>query len=280
MKPRRTPLSVLLGLLSWAVLLFFLAVAVLPLLWLLFASFKTTLEIESGSFGLPKVWRFANYAEALTVSRLPRMFFNSALVAVSAVVLNLAVTSMAGFVLSREKFRGRETVHTALTAGVLVPIIAFLVPYFILVTRLRLYDNLAALVLVYAAVNIPVSVFLVTSFMKAIPKELEEAAVIDGCGFFQRYWKMILPLSQSGLVTAGTFCFIYAWNEFVLAMLFTSSEATRTIQLGIRFFQTQFLTDYGPMFAAIVISMVPTVLVYVFLHDRIIAGMTAGSVKG
>ncbi len=268
------------SILKWAVLVFFLLVALLPLCWLVLNSLKTNLELQTSPFAFPARPAFENYANAMAMANLPRLFLNSIIVAVGTVFLNLLVSSMAGFVLAREEWRGRDAVRTALEAGVLVPIIAFMVPYFTLVTKLGLYDKLYTLILVYAAINIPVSIFLITSFMRAIPKELEEAAIIDGCGFFQRYARVILPLSRSGLVTAGTFCFIYAWNEFVMAMLLTSSLSSRTIQLGIRFFTSQFITDYAGMFAAIVISMAPSVIGYVFLHNKIIAGLTAGAVKG
>jgi raffinose/stachyose/melibiose transport system permease protein len=155
-----------------------------------------------------------------------------------------------------------------------------MVPYFSLVTRLGLYNTRAALIMVYASVNIPVSIFLITSFMRSIPRELEEAAIIDGCSFVQRFTRIIFPLSQSGLVTAGTFCFIYAWNDFIMAILLTSSLETRTIQLGIRFFTSQFITDYTSMFAAVILTIIPSVGAYVMLHNRIISGLTAGAVKG
>jgi len=125
-----------------------------------------------------------------------------------------------------------------------------------------------------------VSVFLVTSFMKSIPKELEEAAIIDGCTFSERFTKIIFPMAQSGLVTAGTFCFIYSWNDFIMAMLLTSSIETRTVQLGIKFFTSQFITDYTTMFAAIILTIIPSVGAYMFLHNKIISGLTAGAVKG
>ncbi|HSV57083.1 MAG TPA: carbohydrate ABC transporter permease, partial [Magnetospirillaceae bacterium] len=277
---RFRPAAALAVVLKWAVLLFFLAVAVLPLLWLVLNSFKTNLEIHQSPFSLPESPNLENYANAMATADLPRLFVNSVSVAVGTVFLNLFASSLAGFVLARVAWRGREAVRTVLEAGVLVPILAFMVPYFTLVTRLGLYDRLLTLVLVYSAVNIPVSIFLVTSFMRSIPKELEEAAIVDGCGFIQRFTMVILPLSRSGLVTAGTFCFIYAWNEFILAMLLTSSVSARTIQLGIRFFTSQFITDYAGMFAAIVLSILPSVLAYVFLHNKIIAGLTAGAVKG
>lgn len=265
---------------KWVFLLFMLAVALLPLLWLLVNSVRTNLELQVSPFGLPARPAFENYRNAVAMTNLPMLFANSIVVAVASVLVNIAVASMAGFVLSRESFKGRLAIHTLLTAGILVPIISFMVPYFTLVTKTGLYDKLAALVLVDASINIPVSIFLVTSFMASIPKELEEAAIIDGCGFAQRFVKIIFPLSRSGLVTAGTFCFIYAWNEFIMAMLLTSSVSSRTIQLGIRFFTSQFITDYTGMFAAITLSIIPSVAAYVFLHDKIIAGLTAGAVKG
>jgi len=265
---------------KWFTLLFFLAIAILPFIWLVVNSFRTNLELETAPFGFPTKLSFENYRNAAVTADLARLLLNSVIVAAGSVVLNLVISSMAGFILSREKFRGRDAIFTIVTAGVLIPIISFMVPYFWMVTKLGLYDRLISLVFTYAAINIPVSVSLITTFMRAIPKELEEAATIDGCGFNQRFIKIIFPLSRSGLATAGTFCFIYAWNEFVMAMLFTSSVKSRTIQLGIRFFTSQFITDNTGMFAAIVLSIIPSVLVYAVLHDKIISGLTAGAVKG
>ncbi len=265
---------------KWVVLGFFLLMTLFPLAWLILSSLKTNIELQASPFSLPSSLQWVNYLNALRMADLASLLMHSIVVAVGAVILNLVVTSLAGFVLSREIFPGRDAIHTLLTAGVLVPIISFMVPYFTVITKLGLYDKKIALVLVYAAINIPVSIFLVTSFMASIPKELEEAAVIDGCTFVQRYSKVILPLARTGMVTAGTFCFIYSWNEFIMALLLTSSSAARTLQLGIRFFTSQFVTDYTSMYAAIVISILPSVILYTSLHNRIISGLTAGSVKG
>lgn len=187
---------------------------------------------------------------------------------------------MAGFVFSREVFRFRQSILNLIIAGVLVPIIALMAPYFRLTGALGIYDTLLALILTYTAINIPISTFLMYGFMQTLPKELEEAATIDGVGFAGRYWKIILPLSKSGIVTAGTFVFLFSWNEFIYALLLTSRPAARTLQLGIRFFVSQFFTDYTSMFAAIVLTMIPTVLLYVLMHEQIIKGLTSGSVKG
>lgn len=265
---------------KWALLIVYLMIAVFPILWLTVSAFKTNFEIETAPFALPATWQFQNFVNAISISGLHQFFFNSIVVASMATAFNLFVTSLASFVIAREDFPLRKTIFTAITAGVLIPIVALMVPYYTIIVNLGLYDRLLALIVTYAAINIPISTFLISSFMTSIPKELEDSAEIDGCNFFQRYSKIIMPLARPGLVTAGTFSFIYCWNEFIYALLLTSSRSARTVQLAIRFFTSQFRTDYAGLFAAIVLTMIPTIVVYVFLHDKIIAGLTAGAVKG
>ena len=274
-------MKVILNVIKWIILVFFIFVALYPLIWLLLASFKSSnLELQQNSFGLPEKWMFINYYNAMIKAKLPSLFFHSIIVATFAVVLNLIVASMTSFVISRENFKGKNIIFTIVVAGILIPIISFMVPYFSIIQKLGLYDSLFALILVYCTINIPISVFLLTSFMESIPVELEEAATIDGANFVQRFTKVILPLAQTGLATAGTFCFIYSWNEFIMALLLTSSESSRTLQLGIRFFTSQFVTDYTAMYAAIVITIIPSIVVYFIFQNRIISGLTAGAVKG
>ncbi len=265
---------------KWLILGFFFLFTFMPLVWLLISSFKTNLELQIAPFSLPEVWQISNYINALKISGLPRLFLNSFVVSTASTALTILVTSMAGFVFSREVFRFRQSILNLIIAGVLVPIIALMAPYFRLTAALGIYDTLLALILTYTAINIPISTFLMYGFMQTLPKELEEAATIDGVGFAGRYWKIILPLSKSGIVTAGTFVFLFSWNEFIYALLLTSRPAARTLQLGIRFFVSQFFTDNTSMFAAIVLTMLPTVLLYVFMHEQIIKGLTSGSVKG
>ena len=265
---------------KWTVLASFLAFTLLPLLWLLVSSFKTNIELQVRPFALPETLQFANYVNAIRISGLGQLFVNSVIASVLSTALSMLVTSMAAFALAREVFRLRQTILNVLVAGVLVPIIAFMAPYLRLTYALNIYDTRLALIVTYAAINIPVATFLMYGFMKTIPNELEEAAVIDGAGFFQRFWRVVFPLSITGLVTAGTFVFLFSWNEFIYALLLTSRPAVRTLQLGIRFFTSQFFTDYTSMFAAIVLTMIPSVAVYVFLHERIIKGLTSGALKG
>lgn len=277
---RRTPMQHAARSMKWIALIVYALIAIFPLLWLTMSAFKTNFEIETSPFTFPAVWQFQNFVSALSVSGLARYFLNSIIVAICATLFNLFVTSLASFVVARERFPLRKVFFTFSTAGVLIPIIAFMVPYYTVVTRLGLYDSLLGLIVTYAAINIPISMFIVSSFMTSIPKELEDSAEIDGCSFWQRYSKIVAPLAKPGIVTAGTFSFIYCWNEFIYALLLTSSRSARTVQLAIRFFTSQFRTDYAGLYAAIVLTMIPTVLVYIFMHDKIISGMTAGAVKG
>jgi raffinose/stachyose/melibiose transport system permease protein len=265
---------------KWVVLLFFFFFTFLPLVWLLISSFKTNLELQQLPFSLPAVWQFQNYLNAIQISNLPLLFLNSVIVSSFSTALAMVITSMAAFVFSREKFRGQQGLLNMIIAGVLVPIIALMAPYFRLTNTLGLYDSLWALILTYTAINIPISTFLMYGFMKTIPAELEEAAVIDGASFYQRFTQVVFPLSRIGLVTAGTFVFLFSWNEFIYALLLTSSVGSRTLQLGIRFFTSQFFTDYTSMFAAIVLAIIPSIAVYVFMHERIIKGLTSGALKG
>jgi raffinose/stachyose/melibiose transport system permease protein len=265
---------------KWIILIFFFAFTFLPLLWLLISSFKTNLELQLKPFNLPEIWLFTNYTNAIKISGLPRLFLNSIIVSMISTGLTMIVTSMAGFVFSRERFPFRQGLLNLILAGVLVPIIALMAPYFRLTNALGIYDSLWALIFTYTAINLPISTFLLYGFMRTLPRELEEAAIMDGTGFVGRYWRIILPLTKPGMVTAGTFVFLFSWNEFIYAMLLTSRPAVRTLQLGIRFFTSQFFTDYTSMFAAIVLTMLPTIFIYIILHEQIIKGMTSGALKG
>ena len=262
----------------WFLIIFFAVYTLFPLLWLVISSFKTNYELLTDPFSLPAVWQIGNYINALTVAGLGRMLINSVLVGLGATALNVIIASMSAYCISRFRFKGREKFYGLFTAGILIPLNALMVPYFVIINKLGLYDTYGGMILLYTAIGIPMSTFLIRGLMDSIPMELEEAAYIDGCGFFARFWHIILPLSRTGIVTAATFEFLTCWNEFVFANLIVSSEKLRTIQVGIRYFTNQFSTDYVSMYAAIVISIIPSILGYVLFQEQIISGMTSGAV--
>lgn len=279
--PKLVGKELVLVILRWILIIFFAVYTLFPLIWLVISSLKTNFEFQAKSpFALPAIPQWQNYVNALTVAGLGRMLLNSVFVGISATLLNVVIASMSAYCISRFRFKGRENIFTLFTAGILVPLNALMVPYFVIINKLGLYNTYGGMILLYSAIGIPMSTFLIRGLMDSIPMEVEEAAYIDGCGFFGRFFHVLLPLSRTGIVTAATFEFLTCWNEFVFANLIVSSEKLRTIQVGIRYFTNQFSTDYVSMYAAIVISIVPSILGYVLFQEQIIAGMTSGAVKG
>ncbi len=273
--------ELILAVIRWILIIFFAVYTLFPLIWLFISSLKTNFEFLAGSpFALPAVPQWVNYTNALKVAGLGRMLLNSVIVGLAATVFNVIVASMSAYCISRFRFSGRERIFTLFTAGILVPLNALMVPYFVIINKLGLYNTYGGMILLYCAIGIPMSTFLIRGLMDSIPMELEEAAYIDGCGFFGRFFHIILPLSRTGIVTAATFEFLTCWNEFVFANLIVSSEKLRTIQVGIRYFTNQFSTDYVSMYAAIMISIIPSILGYILFQEQIISGMTSGAVKG
>ncbi len=273
--------ELILAILRWILIIFFAVYTLFPLIWLILSSLKTNFEFQAMSpFALPKVPQWQNYVNALKVAGLGRMLLNSVIVGLAATAVNVIIASMGAYCISRFRFKGRERIFTLFTAGILVPLNALMVPYFVIINKLGLYNTYGGMILLYCAIGIPMSTFLIRGLMDSVPMELEEAAYIDGCGFFGRFFYLILPLSRTGIVTAATFEFLTCWNEFVFANLIVSSEKLRTVQVGIRYFTNQFSTDYVSMYAAIVISIIPSILGYILFQEQIIAGMTSGAVKG
>lgn len=263
----------------WVILGFFIVMTLFPPLWLILSSLKTNLEFQVDPFGLPAEIQWSNYRNALELTGLFRFMLNSMYVSLMSTILNLVVSCMAAYALARFNFRLQGAIVRTFSICILVPIISLIIPYLRVVRVIGLYDTLLGLIIVYASINLPISVYLLHSYMASIPFEIEEAAVIDGSSVWRRFSRIIIPLSRPGVATVGMLVFLYSWNEFIYALLLTSSERTRTIQLGIRFFNSQFFIDYTSMFAAITITIIPTILVYSLFHDQIISGVTAGATK-
>src|SRR6056300_771170 len=268
---------------KWVIIISFVFYAVFPFLWLVLASLKTNAELLNNPFTLPEVFQFKNYSNAIQEAGLGRLIINSLVISTSATFLNILFSSMCAFAIARHTFWGNNVLFLMMfafaiarnsfwgnyffflmvTAGILVPLNALIIPYFAIINFLNLYDTRIGLIIVYCAVGLPVSTFILTEFFKSIPKEIEEASYLDGCNFAARYFKIMLPLALPGLATAGTFQFILCWNEFIYAMLLTSSTDIRTIQFGISYFTNQFFSDYVGMFAAVVISIIPSITVFI-----------------
>ncbi len=268
------------GIIRWVLIIFFAFYTLFPLLWLFITSLKTNAEYFDSPFSLPAVPQFINYINAVSQANLGRMIFNSITVAIVATVINVLAAAMASYAISRFNFKGKELIFALFSAGIMVPLNAMMVPYYTIFSKVGLLDSLNSLRILYAAIGIPISTFIIRGFMDSFPMEIEEAAYVDGCGFFGRFFRILLPLTRTGLVTAATFQFITCWNEFVYANLLTSAPENKTIQIGIRYFTNQFTTDYVSMYAAIVVAIVPSIVIYMLFQEQIISGLTAGAVKG
>ena len=275
-----TPKTVVLKIVKWILILFFAFYTLFPLIWLFITSLKTNAEYFDNPFTLPAVPQIQNYVNAFTQANLGRMIVNSITVSLAGTFLNVMAAAMAAYAISRFAFKGKEALFALISAGVMVPLNALMVPYFTIFSKAGMLASLNSLSFLYAAIGLPISIFIIRGFMDSFPREIEEAAYIDGCGFYGRFFRLVLPLSKTGIVTAATFEFLTCWNEFVYANLLTSSPATKTIQIGVRYFTNQFTTDYVSMYAAIVIAIIPSVVGYVLFQEQIISGLTAGAVKG
>ncbi|GIV80652.1 MAG: sugar ABC transporter permease [Anaerolineae bacterium] len=266
---------------SYLVLLAWCGFTVFAIGWIAMSSFKTNRQLFQEPLKLPPQLRFENYSTAWNAVDMGRYFLNSVIVVSVSVFLILAISAPAAYVLSRVKFRGSNTITTLFTAGMGIPYPLLFIPLFALMLNLQLDNTLPGLIVVYVSLSLPFTVYILTGFFITLPSELEDAAVIDGCSDYQVYWRVMLPLASPGLLTAAIFNFIGLWNEYQLALVFANTDKTRTLSLGLYALRNalQYTGDWASLFAGIVIIMLPTVAIYVVLSERMISGITMGSLK-
>jgi len=257
-------------------------VVIYPMIWLIYTSFKSSRELFANAWALPTKLHLENYINAWRDAQIGSFFFNSVFVTVTTVAIQLVIGAMASYALARFRFKGNSLLYYFFLAGLMFPIFLALVPMFFLLRDLGLLDTHTGLIAVYIASGIPFTVFVLTAFFKTIPKELEEAGLIDGCSPFGVFWRIMLPLAKPGLIAVAIFTFIAIWNEYVLALVVISSSALRTLPLGIAnlMMVEHYKTDWGSLFAGLVIVMLPTIIGYAILQERITKGITVGALKG
>ncbi|HEY8425750.1 MAG TPA: carbohydrate ABC transporter permease [Limnochordales bacterium] len=269
----------------WDVLLygFLTAMAVVfvaPLALMVVTAFKSTREIFMNPFGLPASWSLEPFARVWSRANFSVYFRNSVWVTGASLVLVLTCASMASYAIARLPFRGRQWVYLFFLAGIMVPIRLGILPLFLLMKQLHLLNTHWALIFTYAASGMPMSVFLLTGFLRSLPGELREAARIDGCTEFQAFWKVMLPLVRPALATVAIVNFVPWWNDMFFPLLFIQSDRLKTIPLGMTIFFGQYQTDWGLLFAGMVLASLPLVALYLAMSRQFIAGLTAGAVKG
>jgi raffinose/stachyose/melibiose transport system permease protein len=265
----------------WALIGLLLVVVLYPLLWMLLSSFKTNAEFSLEPFwSLPSALHWQNYVDAWT-SGMSTYFLNSVLAVFPSLALILLISVAAGFALEVMLWRGRNAILLIFLAGIMVPLQMVLLPLFTIYFQAGLIDTRWALIITYTAFGLPLSVFLMAGFFKAVPRAVIEAAVLDGANIYQIFYRVALPMVANGLVTIALVQFFFLWNDLLFSLTFISSDSNRTIQTGLLNFTGEHgSVDWGPTFAAISLAVIPTLLLYVVLNQKVIKGLTAGSVKG
>ncbi len=260
-------------------LAFWLVVNLFPLYWMFTFSLKTNPEIYGKNVvGLPQEWHWEFYKTAMERVDMIKLFANSIVVAVITIVITIVVALMATYALTRLPWRGRKLMNSFFMLGLTIPLHAALVPLYKSIKLVGLFDTMWALIIPYAAFSLAMAILISTGFMGEIPKDLDEAACIDGCGVWGTFVRIIVPLMTPALATIGIYTFLQCWNEFLFASTYTSSF--KTIPVGVQQFFGQHTTDWGVVGAALVIATFPTLLIYVFLSRKIQESFMAGAIKG
>lgn len=266
--------------LIYAVLIIFCLVNAYPIAWMILNSFKSEAEFAVNQLGFPKEFVLSNFVSAWETANLGVLFKNSIFICLTATLLTVFIGAVASYFLARFSFKMNKIIYTFFIFGLLIPIHSTLVPMFILMKNLGLLNTPITLLFPYIAFHLPITIFILTSFMKAFPKDIEESAVMDGCGIFRIFWSIILPMSRPALATVTILNFIYNWNEFSFALVLINDPELQTLPLGLASFAGQFTTNYGAQMAGLTMSLIPILAFYLLLEKEIVKGMTAGAVKG
>lgn len=260
--------------------LVWLLVTGLPFIFMVLNSFKEQFEmLRKGIFQLPDKLNFQNYITVLSKG-FSGYFMNSVILLAVALTLLLFITACAAYPLSRMEFKLRSIVYGLIVACMSVPIHVTLIPIFKMSTQMKIYDTLWALVGPAIAFGLPISCYILTTFMRTIPKEIEESAEIDGCGKFRNFFSIILPLSKAGLSTLAIYNGVAIWNEFAFANTLTQSKSAQTLPLAISAFQGEHSLDIPMIMAVLVLTVLPMIIMFIILQDKLVKGLMAGAVKG
>ena len=251
-----------------------------PLAWIIISSLKTRRELIKEPFAFPKELQWGNYSFAWTAGKLGKAMFNSFLVCVITLLVTMVIGSMAAFAIGRMRWKLAGAAMTYIMMGMMIPIHCVLIPLFTRFARLGLTNNLHGLMIPYVTFSLPVTVFIMTGFFKSIPNELIESACMDGCSIYRIFFEIALPLARTGMFVTGLMTFINNWNELLMAMVFISDDAKKTLPVALSKFVGPYQTNYAQMFAAIVIAIIPTIVVYSLFSNQIVDGLTTGAVKG
>jgi raffinose/stachyose/melibiose transport system permease protein len=263
----------------WLLILVILAVTLVPMLYVILGGFRSTAQLNNDPAGLPHPWMWSNYASVLSSATFWHAVGSSAVIAVVATSTAVTLGSMAAFALSRYEFRGREGIYLLFLMGLLFPANAAALPLFLLLQQIGLLDNVFGVALPEAAFQLPVTILILRPFMRAIPGELEDAAVVDGAGRFGFFLRILVPLSRPALTTVGILAFVVSWNAYLLPLVVFTSQSKYPLPLAVATFQSTYTQNTAAVFAFTALSMVPALALFVFAQRKLV-GALSGALKG
>jgi raffinose/stachyose/melibiose transport system permease protein len=277
----RKQLARIVGAVAWhGVMLVVCAVVLIPIVMVVLGSFKTVSEFFDKPYGLPKTFDFFNYRKAWAEANLQRALWNSLVSTVLGVLFSTSLACLAAYGLARFNFRLRLPIRLAFIGGLVVPVQLIIIPIFVMFRQAGLLGSLWSLVLVYSVFGIPLGVLVLTGFFGMLPKDLEDAARIDGASHFQVFWRIMLPLTRPAIAAVVILNGVWMWNDFFLGLILLTRQQSQTLPVGIMALRGTYTTEWGLIFASVTISVIPVVAAYLLLSRQFIAGLTAGSVKG
>lgn len=265
---------------QYAIVIVFAVLCVYPIIWLLINSFKDNAALYANPWGLPAALNVENYVRAFVVGNIGKYFWNSVLIAVPAVGATVLLSGMAAYGIVRLKWKLSAMVLSLFMLGMMIPTHAVVIPLFSIFNKMGLINSYFSVIIPNVVFGLPVGILIISGFFQTIPKEIEEAAIIDGASIIKTFFKIICPISVSSMITVSVISFITVWNDLLFPQIFLSDPNRMTLPVGLSAFKGRYSTDYVGMIAAVVITIIPTVIIYSILHDKIIEGMTAGAVKG
>ena len=263
------------------ILLLWAVVQIFPLYYLVTFSLKSNEEILGKNIiGFPEQWKWSNYVEVFASSNILRYFLNSVFVTVIVIIMTIIVALMASYALYRMEWKLRGIFNAIFMLGLTIPIHSSVLPVFLMLKKIGLLDSYFSLILPYVAFGLSMAIVMCGGFMKGIPKELEEAACIDGCSIYRIFTSVISPLMVPAFSTVAIFTYLSSWNELMLSTVFINSDNLRTLPVGIQSVAMSLVADWGVLGAALVISLVPTMIIYILMSRKVQESMVVGAVKG
>jgi len=266
--------------LVYSFLLFWLAVTVVPLLIIWSSAFKSNEEIAASPFTPPSSITMENFEDAWTVGNFGIYARNSLIIATTTAVLVVFSSSLAAYSLTTLKVPGSPKITLFFLLGMAIPLHGIIIPQFVLMQGLGLINNLLAVIILLAALNIPFGIYLMRTYFIGMPQDLVDSAMIDGCNEFQVLWYILLPLARPALSSLAVFVFMWSWNDLILPLIYLTENDLRTVSVGLTFYQGQFTIDYAMTAAGTTIATIPVIIVYFLFQRQFVEGLTAGSIKG